>query len=139
MSSSNSQEGIVLENLVSDKYSSYMISERMDYFDSFSTILFPDPRVDQIVSIVEHDMKLASSKNSQLNIYSDVNKGFTRLIIQTHVDTLVNAFWRKLTIVSNIEDIKSIGKYLCGLENRDDIHDLDIAIVKHYFRELEDK
>lgn len=133
-----SRQEIKIEDIVSEKYRTYILNERMDRLSGFNTKVIPNPMVEHVTEIVEGDIKLASEfGNSQMNIFCDVTKNFDKLIIQTHIDMDTNAFWRKLTIVASPEDLKKIGKYLCGLENDEcKIFDISIGYVKYTLQNL---
>lgn len=133
-----SRQEIKIEDIVSEKYHNYILNERMDHLSGFNTKVIPSPMVEHVTEIVEGDVKLASEfGNSQMSIFCDATQNFDKLIIQTHIDMDTNAFWRKLTIVASSEDLKKIGKYLCGLENDEcKIFDISIGFVRHTLQNL---
>lgn len=134
---SSSQE-IKIENIISEKYHTYILNERMNHLSGFNTRVIPNPSVENVIEIVEGDIKLASEfGNSQMSIFCDATQNFDKLIIQTHIDMDTNAFWRKLTIVASSTDLKKIGEYLFSLKKDErNIFDMSIGFVKHTLQSL---
>lgn len=116
---SNSQT-ISLENLIFRSYASYALVEKFNHLDQFDTVIIPDPTPDQIITTVNNRLKFASKlERSEVDVSFDATAKLDRLNIDVTFSCPENTFYNKITVVTNPENVRKIGAYLCKLREAD--------------------
>jgi hypothetical protein len=129
---SQTSQTIRLRDLVSSLYSSYAIIQWTDSMDIDIEIV-ANPTARQIISLVEDWIKGVQeldSNDGSSRMLADTNKDLTLLVISMDrwsIDLPSN--W-KLHIVSNEDNIREIGNYLCDLHVEN--IDIDAKCIKFF-------
>jgi hypothetical protein len=124
---------IGLQDLVSSLYSSYAIIERTDDEAFTDTEIIPNPTTRQIISIVDdwirrvQGLDKSSDYSRPPRLSADTNTKLTLLSIGMRYDFPCR--WN-IFIISNEDNIREIGNYLCDLHAEN--IDIDVRYLRYF-------